>query len=211
MAEEVLARKGYLETTVDDIITRARVSRGTFYLYFRNKEEIFKELVTAVVNELFAVSRAPHEEADLRARILTGNRRYLRVFADHRNLLRSMMQVATFDPEAARVYGRLRRGFIDRTERHLRKGLRRGFVKPINVEVAAWAMGLMVEWFAYLWQGTREMPQRPPFTMDTVVETLSELWCRALYEPAAMHRASMAARNRNGRRPTGGAAIRRSR
>ena len=63
--------------------------------------------------------------------------------------------------------------------------MRGGTVRPVNVAVAAWALSLMVEWFAYLWLGTRELPQHAPFDMKTVVETLSELWGHALYEPAA--------------------------
>jgi AcrR family transcriptional regulator len=188
VAEEMFGRKGYLEATVDDIIRRAGVSRGTFYVYFQNKDDIFRALVTTVVNELFSVSRAPNEETGLRARIVTGNRRYLEVFARHRRLLRSMFQVGTFDPRIAAVHRDIRRTFIRRTQRHLEKGRQRGVVRPVNLQIAAWAVSLMVEWFAYLWLGTSELPQHAPFDMESVVDTLSDLWCHALYEPRAIAR-----------------------
>src|SRR5438067_9933141 len=45
-AARVFARKGYRNTGVADIIEAAGVaSRGTFYLYFQSKEEIFLALV----------------------------------------------------------------------------------------------------------------------------------------------------------------------
>ena len=44
-AKRIFARKGYHRTNVADIIARARIARGTFYLYFQNKRDIFLFLV----------------------------------------------------------------------------------------------------------------------------------------------------------------------
>jgi AcrR family transcriptional regulator len=48
----VFARKGYHRANIADIIARARIARGTFYLYFRNKREIFDELLEEALGEL---------------------------------------------------------------------------------------------------------------------------------------------------------------
>lgn len=39
------AERGYHETTIEDIVTRAGVARGTFYQYFGDKRSIFDELI----------------------------------------------------------------------------------------------------------------------------------------------------------------------
>ncbi|WP_245810062.1 TetR/AcrR family transcriptional regulator [Hydrogenobacter hydrogenophilus] len=44
-AKKLFSQKGYYETKVSDIVADAGLSQGTFYLYFRSKEDIFKELV----------------------------------------------------------------------------------------------------------------------------------------------------------------------
>ncbi len=44
-ALEVFARKGIDEATVDDITSEAGLGKGTFYLYFENKDAIIDELV----------------------------------------------------------------------------------------------------------------------------------------------------------------------
>ncbi|AHF79492.1 TetR/AcrR family transcriptional regulator [Thermococcus paralvinellae] len=41
-ARELFAEKGYDKTTVDEIVERAGVAKGTFYNYFRSKEELIK-------------------------------------------------------------------------------------------------------------------------------------------------------------------------
>lgn len=49
-ASRVFARQGYHRTSVAEIIAEAGIARGTFYLYFPGKGEIFSELV-----DVFAV------------------------------------------------------------------------------------------------------------------------------------------------------------
>jgi AcrR family transcriptional regulator len=51
-AKRIFARKGYHRTNVADIIARAGIARGTFYLYFENKRELFEEILQQVVSEL---------------------------------------------------------------------------------------------------------------------------------------------------------------
>src|SRR5579885_1766993 len=51
-AKRIFARKGYHRTNISDIIARAKIARGTFYLYFENKRDLFEELLAQVLNEL---------------------------------------------------------------------------------------------------------------------------------------------------------------
>src|SRR5262249_32790885 len=51
-AKRIFARKGYHRTNIADIIDRAQIARGTFYLYFENKKDLFEELLEQVVGEL---------------------------------------------------------------------------------------------------------------------------------------------------------------
>lgn len=44
-ALELFVDKGYAATRLDDVAARAGVSKGTLYLYFANKEELFKAVV----------------------------------------------------------------------------------------------------------------------------------------------------------------------
>lgn len=44
-AKRVFRGKGYHQASVHDIIDEARIARGTFYLYFEGKQEVFGQLV----------------------------------------------------------------------------------------------------------------------------------------------------------------------
>src|SRR3954462_11474318 len=56
--ETVLASKGYHATRVDDVVKVAQTSHGTFYLYFANKEELFRALAAEVAEEMQALAEA---------------------------------------------------------------------------------------------------------------------------------------------------------
>lgn len=43
-AKDCFLNKGIDNTTIDDIVNKAEVAKGTFYLYFHNKRDIFNDL-----------------------------------------------------------------------------------------------------------------------------------------------------------------------
>jgi len=52
----VFEKRGYHAARVDDIVKVARTSHGTFYLYFSNKEDLFRALLLDVAEEVNALS-----------------------------------------------------------------------------------------------------------------------------------------------------------
>src|SRR5262249_32283430 len=44
-ALDCFAERGFAATRMDDVAARAGVTKGTVYLYFENKEELFKALI----------------------------------------------------------------------------------------------------------------------------------------------------------------------
>src|ERR1700675_1629960 len=53
-ALKVFAEKGYAGARMDDIAKRAGVTKGTIYLYFENKEAVFKTLVRDTIGATLA-------------------------------------------------------------------------------------------------------------------------------------------------------------
>jgi AcrR family transcriptional regulator len=48
----VLAERGYHAARVDDVVRKAKTSHGTFYLYFANKEDLFRALAHECADEM---------------------------------------------------------------------------------------------------------------------------------------------------------------
>ncbi len=56
-AYELFTSQGIFDTSISDIVKRAEMAKGTFYLYFRDKYEIRNELITQKAGRLFQIAR----------------------------------------------------------------------------------------------------------------------------------------------------------
>lgn len=72
-ARTIFSRKGYADTAVDDVAEEARVAKGTLYLYFKSKEELY---LAALASDLRAMAAEARKEMDR----VTGLREKLRAF-----------------------------------------------------------------------------------------------------------------------------------
>jgi AcrR family transcriptional regulator len=108
------ARKGYRGAAISDIVARADVARGTFYLYFESKEQVF----LAIVEDFHRRLREMLDEPDLpmplaehngRAVLQRSFRRWLAFFARHRDAAAVILKEATsIDPRFEASLARLR-------------------------------------------------------------------------------------------------------
>ena len=53
-AKAVFVEKGYHAASISDIIKRAGIARGTFYLYFNSKDAVFESILELAMQELNA-------------------------------------------------------------------------------------------------------------------------------------------------------------
>jgi AcrR family transcriptional regulator len=171
-------QNGYLGVNVGDIAGAARVAHGTFYTYFNSKEEIFSEVVRALLEDF---QRIAHEEppptsARVSERIERANRGYIRAYEANARMMAVLEQVATFNPRLAAVRRETRRFWVDRGTAAIRRWQDRGLVDvDIDAGYAASALGSMVDRSAYVWIVLGE-----PYELDTAVEQLTRLYCNAL-------------------------------
>ena len=54
-ASELFYSKGYEETSVNDILKKIDLSKGTFYHYFKSKEELLDELVAHLTKDILSI------------------------------------------------------------------------------------------------------------------------------------------------------------
>ena len=96
---------GFTAVRVDDVVRRANISHGTFYLYFSNKDDLFKTLLKdalddmqVITDDFPVVTRNPSGRAALRK--WTGQ--FCDVYKSHYAVLRVLTQADVVGEE---VYG----------------------------------------------------------------------------------------------------------
>jgi AcrR family transcriptional regulator len=104
--ESVLAEKGYHATRVDDVVKVAQTSHGTFYLYFANKEDLFRALAVEVAEEMqkLAEELEPlHAGATGRARLQRWIRRFVDAYREHGAVIRAWTEAEIGGSEFGRL------------------------------------------------------------------------------------------------------------
>ncbi len=104
-AEGEFGEKGFHNASISSITQRAGVAQGTFYLYYRSKEEIFRALVEHMNRTMRRHLSEAIEGASNRAEAeRIGLEAFLRFCRDHEDLFRIVMESQFVDPEAHRWY-----------------------------------------------------------------------------------------------------------
>ncbi|MCU5098260.1 TetR/AcrR family transcriptional regulator [Bacillus wiedmannii] len=57
-AERLFITKGYTKTTVNDILKEIGIAKGTFYHYFKSKEEVMDEIIMRIIKDDVAKAKA---------------------------------------------------------------------------------------------------------------------------------------------------------
>lgn len=150
-AKQVFREKGYHETSVHDIIDRARIARGTFYLYFNNKREIFTELLATFLElirqSVKRISLDPNDGPPL-MQMRANFRRVMSAVITHQDLASiTLRHASAVDPE---IGGQVR-DFFDQIvaliERSMRIGRKLGIARQDCDEhiIAISALGALRE------------------------------------------------------------------
>ena len=182
-ALSAFSRGGYHGTHVSHIIAEAGVARGTFYLYFQGKREVFQALidemfcalegVIVVLDPLAAVSPVEQLRRNLE--------RFVGVLLARPRLTTLLLeQGAPLEPE---VRQRLRDFYADLTlkvEQGLAMGEELGLFEPVDREVVARAIVGAVKEVFYSWDHQREA-----FEPRRVADALLDLTLRGLLVPQA--------------------------
>ena len=66
-AELLFIGKGYEQTTINDILAKVGIGKGTFYHYFKSKEEVMDAVIERMVESLKAAAKAIADDTKLNA------------------------------------------------------------------------------------------------------------------------------------------------
>jgi AcrR family transcriptional regulator len=178
-AREVFEEKGYRAATVGAIAATAETAHGTFYLYFKNKDDAFSQVMASIGDELRAVE-APSRDSDQREAIEVALYRFLDVFVRHPGMWRALLEGMLLSTSIEQMWLAMRTEFVDRIARGLERGSRDGIVRSLDTRQTALALASMAEWysFTHLVLGAEH---REGEGIEVAVATLTDLWYHAVY------------------------------
>ncbi len=171
-AREAFAERGYAGARVEDIVSRAGVSHGTFYTYFENKAAALDALIDVTAGDLMRVLDEPWEGPDGAAAVEGVLDRFVTVFVDHADVIGTWLEASAHEAHFRARLREVRGGYVRRVAEALEPVLSASSHQP---SIAAAALVAMVEGTA-----TQGIVVRDPEERATVVRTLTSLWLGGL-------------------------------
>ena len=175
-AEAEFGERGFHEGSIVGITRRAEIGQGTFYLYFKTKEAVLRELVLYTSRQLrHYLSEQVIDVEDRLTAERIGFRAFLDYIRAHPNLYRIVQESQFVDPEVHRTYYEaFAEGYIEALNR---AGQNRQ-IRSGDFSVWAWSIMGMMHFIGQrylLWNEDRDL--------DDVVDAVLDLMVHGLERP----------------------------
>lgn len=180
-AVKVFFQKGYHRTKIKDITDNAGLAAGTFYLYFKNKEELLSDIAKkhamSLYEELDKIYKLDITEVEKLKRIISfnikycyDNKEFVSVYLEH------IPNSETFNP--IKNFRLFRKRFAEIIENVVESGQHKNiFEQSINPIIAASSLHGMLKFTA---TNIFNLEAHEGITPDHVSETLSQIFIKGL-------------------------------
>ncbi|MCX7917148.1 MAG: TetR/AcrR family transcriptional regulator [bacterium] len=97
VAERLISQKGYSKTTIEEITKKVGIGKGTFYLYFKDKNDLFFSIIKEEFENLMLKIKEEVEEIeDFFERLKKGIEIYLEYHEKNYNFFKILLQEKPF-------------------------------------------------------------------------------------------------------------------
>lgn len=183
VVEELLAEgEGFTELSVERLVSRAGLSRSTFYVYFEGKGDLLAAWFERITEELAAPAAAwwaldaSATREDLRAALAA----IVETYRPHATLMAAIYDAAAYDASVRELVEAMMSGNAASLRKHIRAGQAAGFIDPTlaPAPVAGWLT----------WMAERSLHQLVRAASDRelpgLVDAYTSIVWNTLYAPA---------------------------
>ncbi len=174
-AADIFFEKGFLDSKIDDICDRAGISHGTFYIYFKNKKEVLRELVNRAFNVLYEITEEPWKKGSTYSSLEESIKGFFLMYEKHWKIIRTWKEMCFIDNSFAELWDKLVDQITSRIRKNIESSIKKSLFRNVNPVIAAKALSGMIEHYAYVIFFKNEKEN-----LEEVSKTLADLWYNAL-------------------------------
>jgi AcrR family transcriptional regulator/predicted DNA-binding transcriptional regulator AlpA len=170
-AIEVFANKGYYRTHVQDITKAAGIAKGTFYLYFQNKRDIFIEVVDEVIRKMMSEgNKVIMDEKDPVKRLIFRGRFFFENYSKYNYILYQLRVAGAADERLPAE--KVKRIYHEMTEPLVRDDISQlvelGVSRDIDQDLLAYALIGLLEIMSF------RMTVDNKYSLDQIIDFLRD-------------------------------------
>jgi AcrR family transcriptional regulator len=151
-------RKGYHNTSLDDIAARLEVTKPTVYYYVTSKEELLFECFVAGVEQIRAAFReVRHLAVPARERLNAVLRHYGEAVASEFGWCMVRAEDQDLSPVMSRHIKALKTEIDHGVRRLIKEGVQDGSIEPCDPKMTAFALAGALNWIAHWYREDRSL------------------------------------------------------
>lgn len=185
----VFSQKGYHDTTISELIEKAGIARGTFYLYFENKRQIFDSILDNLLLEIDRCIRTiqigqigekDSEKASPLDQLKANLTRLFTLFIENPELSRILLRHATgLDEESDQKLTEFYSNLASKIEEALRLGTKMNLIRECDPRITSYCiLGSIREVIEHI-----TLTRRDTSEIDTIIEEVLSFGLYGLMNP----------------------------
>lgn len=179
-AEKSFSMFGYKATTMDQVAKIANVGKGTIYTFFKNKEELFNEIVSQMVGEMKDIAQTSIREEDS---FFENLHRALFDVLEHRKehklaikLSQEVREIGT--PAALEALNLLEQAITSFIKQEIERGIKQNEIKECDPSLTAFLLFKMYIALVFDWEKTNR-----PLTKEEIAHHLELFTMEGIKKP----------------------------
>jgi AcrR family transcriptional regulator len=149
---------GYKATTMEQIAKLANVGKGTIYTFYKNKEELFHEIISSLIHEMkVSVENVLHEDLSFYEKVDRALFTLLEFRTDHQLMIKLIQEEKEMGTPAVKdVIQKIEQTIIQYVANIVQKGIEKGEIKPCDPEITAFVILKLYIALIFDWEKVRE-------------------------------------------------------
>ncbi|GIN91676.1 TetR family transcriptional regulator [Siminovitchia terrae] len=133
---------GYKATTMDQIAKLANVGKGTIYTFYKNKEELFHEIISSLILEMkLSVEKTVSEDSSFYEKVDSALFALLEFRTDHQLMIKLIQEEKEMGTPAVKdVIQKIENAIVQYVGKIVQKAVDKGEIKPCNPEITAFVI-----------------------------------------------------------------------
>ncbi len=153
---KIFMQKGYHDTCISDIIAETGLGHGTFWIYFRNKEDLLRVLVQELLENFLADNTYKEmltgdlDLSDIQ-QIQSILSLFLEVFEENSAMHQVILEAAIQSEEFAKTYEQINRYLAGLLEKYLIRLLPSDMPQQFNLSILSLILVTSIAFNSFLW------------------------------------------------------------
>ncbi len=137
---------GYLNTTIQDIMERANLGYGTFYQYYKSKQDVIVEFADEAKDLIKKdyIFRC-EKETDIYKRVVSRLKTIFDTYSKHKDVLKILLQCHHADEELHRIWNQLMEVPYKALKKDLTWSMNQGICRNVDLNTAIIAINGMIQ------------------------------------------------------------------